>query len=213
VNKQVVVIGHYPNRQFAAIASHAFGHHSLTLIYIGRLSIDRGLLLYVDLLRRLREQGIPARLRLAGVFTSQKEEERLRRYCHGLEDALDILQWVNHKKIFALLREADIGLAILHPEPRYVTALPVKLFEYMAAGLPVVASNFAPIASVLVGARCGVTVDPLSPEEAVQRIRFWWEHREEARSAGENGRQAVLRLYNWETLAGKLDNLYHTLLN
>ncbi len=213
MNKRVVIIGHYPNRHYAAETTHVFNHTSLTLIYIGRLSVDRGVLIYIDLLRRLREKGIPARLRLVGVFTSQEEEEHVRQYCQELGEALDIIYWIHYKKVFALLREADIGLVILQPEPRYVAALPVKLFEYMAAGLPVVASNFSPIASILEETRCGVTIDPLAPEAAVHHVIYWWEHPEEARFAGENGRQAILQRYNWETFTSELDHLYRSLLN
>ncbi len=213
INRHVVIIGHYPNRTFASETNPVFTRRDLTLTYIGRLSIDRGILIYVDLLRSLREQGIPARLRLVGVFTSAKEEHSFHNHSNGLEDNIDIINWVHYKHIFMLLRDSDIGLAILKPEPRYVVALPVKLFEYMAAGLPVVASNFLPIAEVFKDTHCGLLVDPLAPGAALSQIRYWWENPKEARLAGENGRRAILQKYNWESLIGQLDKLYRLLLH
>ncbi len=212
-NRRVIIIGHYPNRALAAEPSLAFTRADLTLLYVGRLSADRGSLVYAEVLRRLREQGIPARLRLAGVFTPANEEQHFRERCQGLEDAVEFIGWVHYGQIATLLRSADVGLAILQPEPRYVAALPVKLFEYMAAGLPVVASNFPPIAAVWREAQFGALVDPTDPQAAVAQIRYWWEHPDEARAAGEKGRQAILRKYNWEAVIQQLDELYGSLFS
>jgi len=212
-NQQVVVIGHYPNRSFAARPSCVFTHSELRLLYIGRISVDRGLLIYVELLRYLREWGIPARLCLAGAFVPSEEEQRLHDCFQWIGGSLDLRGWVSYNQIPALLQSADVGLAILQPEPYYQAALPVKVFEYMAAGLPIVASDFPLISSVIKDAQCGVVVDPLDSEVAAKHIRYWWEHPEEARMKGKNGRQAVLQKYNWENLVQRLDNLYSSLLS
>ena len=210
-NRKVMIIGHYPNRILAAKSTPIFGRAELILIYIGRLSVDRGLLIYLDLLRNLREQGIPARLKLAGTFAPPNEEQRLIERCQGLENELDILGWIHYSQVPALLRTADVGLAILQPEPRYVKALPVKLFEYMAAGLPVVASNFPSIADIMNDIQCGTLVEPQDVQAAVEQIRYWWEHPDEVRKIGERGRQAVLEKFNWETSVGQLGSLYGSL--
>lgn len=211
VNRHVAIIGHYPNRMFAMERNPIFSRSYLTLVYIGRLSADRGLFVYAELLRSLRQQGIPAKLRLVGVFTSPEEELRLRDQAKDLEDALEFMGWVPYKQVFDVLRQADIGLTLLQPEPRYAAAIPVKLFEYMAAGLAVLASNFDPIAEVFRDVSCGTMIDPLNKDEAVNQVRYWWEHPDEARLAGEKGRQAVLQKYNWETLIGPLASLYRSL--
>jgi len=212
LNRRVVIVGHYPARGFTDGCAPVFTRPDLTLLYVGRLSTDRGLLGYIDLIRRLHDQGIPARLRLAGIFTPVSEEQRFREHCRGLEGAIDFVGWVPYDALAALMHTADVGLAILQPEPRYVAALPVKLFEYMAAGLPVVASNFPPIADVLNNAGCGALVDPLDAEMSADRIRHWWNHPEDARVAGENGRQAVLDRYNWEATFTGMSELYSSLI-
>jgi glycosyltransferase involved in cell wall biosynthesis len=205
-NRRVVIIGHYPRRALAAEAAPVFTRPDLTLLYIGRLSVDRGILVYADVLRRLREQGVPARLRLVGVFTPASEERPLRERLRGLEEAVDIVPWVPYDQIAAVLHGADVGLVLLQPEPRYVAALPVKLFEYMAAGLPVVANDYP-----LVATRCGALVDPTDPQAAAEIIRHWWQHPAEARAAGESGRQAILDKYNWEAIMERLVELYDSL--
>lgn len=62
----------------------------------------------------------------------------------------------------------------------------------MAAGLPVVASNFPLWRKIIQNAQCGLCVDPLDPEAIAQAIDYLYEHPDEAREMGENGCRVVL---------------------
>ena len=82
----------------------------------------------------------------------------------------------------------------------------------MAAGLPVVASDFPLWKEIVEGNRCGITVDPLDPKAIARAIEYLLTHPEEARRMGENGRRAVEEKYNWGKEAEKLVRLYRNLL-
>ncbi|MFW8079901.1 glycosyltransferase, partial [Klebsiella pneumoniae] len=62
-----------------------------------------------------------------------------------------------------VLSEAQLGLVLLHPVPNYLDALPVKMFEYMAAGVPILASDFPLWRGILESSGTGYCVDPLDP--------------------------------------------------
>jgi len=206
----VLVLGHYPPKIMAVTNNPIFTGPELTLLYAGRISRDRGSILYIELLRKLRELSIPARLVLAGTFTPSNEEGVFWQNARGLENYIEFRAWVPFQQMTALYRSADIGLSILMPEPRYVAAVPIKLFEYMAGGLPVLASDFSSISSIISTARCGVLVDPLSqPAEIAAIIEKWWNDPAIPRLFGENGRQAVLQKYNWENEVSQLTELEH----
>jgi glycosyltransferase involved in cell wall biosynthesis len=208
-NHRVLVIGHYPQRSMAEQVNPIFSHSELTLLYAGRISTDRGALLYIDILRCLRNLGVPARLIFAGVITPTSQEHLIKQHMGGVEKYIENLGWIPYQQIQDVYHSADIGLTILQPESRYIAALPVKLFEYMANGLPVIASNFPLITSVVNEAHCGVLVDPLSqPDEIARIIERWWNEPATPRLLGENGRQSVLSKYNWEILGKKLSDLY-----
>jgi glycosyltransferase involved in cell wall biosynthesis len=82
----------------------------------------------------------------------------------------------------------------------------------MAAGLPVIASNFPLWKEIVEGNKCGLTVDPLNPREIAQAVEYLLEHPELRQEMGENGRRAVIEKYNWEQEAEKLLALYQRLL-
>ena len=82
----------------------------------------------------------------------------------------------------------------------------------MAAGLPVIASNFPLWKEIVEGNKCGLIVNPLDPEEIARAIEYLINHPDEARRMGKNGRRAVLEKYNWENESKKLLKLYEGLL-
>jgi glycosyltransferase involved in cell wall biosynthesis len=107
---------------------------------------------------------------------------------------------------------ATVGVSPYIPEGlnnRY--SLPNKLFHYMAAGIPVVASAFPQVRAIVEGARCGVTVDTTDPVAIARGIRLVLHDPAEAAAMGARGRAAVEDRYNWDASAGVLRAVYESL--
>ncbi len=100
------------------------------------------------------------------------------------------------------------GLVTYLPEPNHVDALPNKLFEYMALGLPVIASDFPKWRSIVEDAGCGLLVNPNSPAEIAQAMQWMLENKMEAAEMGLRGRAAVLKKYSWFSEEKALLKLY-----
>lgn len=208
-NQNVIILGHNPQLEFISYYNPIFSRRHLNLIYAGRLAIDRGLLIYVQILRHLKRFGIPARLFLAGVFIPASDEESFYSKTNGLENEIELLGWVPYEQMPSVLGSKDVGLVILEPVPRYINAVPVKLLEYMSAGLPVLASNFPLIETIVHKENCGLLIDPsASPRIAAEMIAQWWENPQIARELGDNGRKAIIKRYNWDSQVEKLDSFY-----
>lgn len=111
----------------------------------------------------------------------------------------------------ALMRRSSIGLLLFLPEPNHVTSQPNKLFEYMGAGLPVVASDFVSWRPLIAGQACGKLVDPHDPIAIAAAIRQLLESPTTAREMGERGRSAVREHYSWESQETALLSLYESL--
>lgn len=126
---------------------------------------------------------------------------------------VEALGFVDREGVRATIGRSMGGLVIFHPGPNHINAQPTKMFEYMSAGIPVIASNFPLWQEIIEGTECGICVDPLNPEEIADAIRWIIEHPIEAQEMGEKGRQAVLDKYNWVQESQKLLRLYAELMN
>ena len=102
---------------------------------------------------------------------------------------------------------------VFHPIENHIMSQPNKLFEYMSAGLPVVASDFPLWRSIIQEVGCGLLVDPTNPAAIAEAIRWLLERPAEAESMGLRGREAVRRIYNWENEQQKLVELYARLMS
>jgi glycosyltransferase involved in cell wall biosynthesis len=181
------------------------------IVYIGGITRLRGIEEMVRSMEKLNKDTASSdvTLHLAGAFAPpslQKEMEQLKGWNH-----VNFEGYLNRKEVSDLLNTSSVGLVILHPEPRYVVSYPIKLFEYMSAGLPVIASDFPLWRGIVEDAQCGICVDPMSPGEIADAVRYLLNNKEEARKMGENGRKAIMNKYNWEQESVRLVELYKSL--
>jgi glycosyltransferase involved in cell wall biosynthesis len=110
-----------------------------------------------------------------------------------------------------ILSDTRIGLALFYPMRSYVESQPTKLFEYMAAGIPVIASDFPRFREIVEGNGCGLCVpsrDVAAIAAAIERI---FDDPAEAVRMGQRGRELVRRHFCWkqeaETLLGFYDRI------
>lgn len=177
-------------------------------IYIGGITALRGIKEMIEAIDHVN-QTFDSKLLLAGKFapeTLKQESERLDGWRY-----VDHLGWLSRDEVKNYLLQSKVGLVVLHPEPRYVVSYPIKLFEYMSAGLPVVASDFPLWKSIVETEHCGKCVDPLNPKEIAEAIKWFIANPEQARQMGENGRKAIEEKYNWEKESETLVSLYKTI--
>lgn len=102
-------------------------------------------------------------------------------------------------------------MACILPLPNYINALPIKLFEYMIAELPVIVSNFLPISDMVRKNKCGITVDPLNYTDIARSIKYFMDNPDIAGQMGKNGRRLVVENFNWENESIKLLKVYERL--
>jgi glycosyltransferase involved in cell wall biosynthesis len=182
--------------------------HPFTLIYVGELTVIRGVATMVDAVEQLA-QRIPCRLLLVGSFEDPALEAELRKRSPNTE----FLGYVDIRENPEILERADVGLVCLHPTRHYITSLPLKLFDYMLAGLAVIASDFPLWNEIIVGSRAGVCVDPLRPEAIAEAAFRMSENPDETIEMGRRGQLAVSEKYNWQLESNRLLSLYDELVH
>lgn len=174
---------------------------------------------YVGLITRLRGAremlqalaSVPGlRLLLCGRFEDAALERELR--ASPGWDRVEYLGQVGREQVQAVLARAFAGLVTLQAMPSYLDALPIKMFEYMHAGLPVIASDFPLWRGIVEEAGCGLCVDPADPLAIAQAMRTLQGAPRRARAMGEAGHRAVLERYNWPCAEAELLAFYRALL-
>jgi glycosyltransferase involved in cell wall biosynthesis len=127
----------------------------------------------------------------------------------GVGDRVHALPRVPIAEVLDYAASAQVGVSPIEDVClNYRYSLPNKLFQYMAAGLPVVASDFDQVRDVVEGAAAGLTVDPSSATDIARAVRALVEDPGLATEMGRNARAAVEARYNWGTAAATLIGVY-----
>ena len=113
----------------------------LELVYVGSVSKERGRDIMLEALALANRDACIARLTLVGA--SDEELAYCREYARqiGVADAVRVRGRIPGAEIPACLQDADAGLCLWEDRPWWRFNPPTKLFEYLVAGLPVLASD------------------------------------------------------------------------
>ncbi len=179
------------------------------VVYVGEIGVARGARELVRAMGKLPDD-LDARLLLGGRSASSGLVSELRRD-RGWQRVED-LGWLNRRSVVATLRSARVGMVTLHPIRNYRDGQPVKLFEYMAAGVPVVASNFEEWRRFVAEPGTGLMVDPLDPSAIADAISWLLTHPDEAEKMGQRGRELFEERWNWGPEGERLVERYRTLI-
>lgn len=170
--------------------------------YMGGISKVRGILNMVNAM----EYAEGAELLLAGNFESEELRNR----------ALQLKGWgkvcelgfLGRTQVAETLAQSMAGLVVLEPTLNYLDSIPVKMFEYMAAGIPVIASDFPYWRKLIEEEDCALFVDPNHPAEIGRAIADLVQNRSKSFEMGQRGKSAVIKKFNWKMEEGKLLALY-----
>lgn len=172
------------------------------VVYVGGISKIRGIEEMVSALGYTKN----TKLNLAGNFDNKDLEKKIKKNAQWAK--VNELGFLSRTDVYTLLTNSIAGLVVLHPKINYINALPVKMFEYMSAGIPVIASNFTLWREIIEGNECGICVDPKNPEAIGGAIQYLSDNPNQAQQMGKNGLEAVKQKYNWFVEEKKLLKLY-----
>lgn len=171
--------------------------------YVGVIAKIRGNLENVEAMAYVNNQ---TSFKLAGMTYEKSFFKELEENPHW--NRVEFVGKLQRDEVKALLEESKMGLVTLHPTINYIDALPVKMFEYMLAGIPVIASDFPILKDIVKKEDCGICVNPLDSKAIGEAIEYLARHDGEAEVMGKRGKKAVLEQYNWAIEEQKLLKLY-----
>ena len=175
--------------------------------FVGIMTPDRGA---ENMVLAAAKAGL--RLILVGDF--QPED-----YARGVRELpeygnVDFRGVLDREKVFDVYQEATMGLCVIPNGGQYniCDTFNMKVYDYMAMGLPVILSDSAYARRVMEEYPFGILVDPADVGQISDAIRYLADHPEEAARMGQAGRRAIDEAFNWETQERKLLALYRDLI-
>ncbi len=202
--ERISVVGNVPETEVAARLSNLQPEETvgvegqLTLVFLGIVDELRGLDSIVKAIAHASDDSSDTQIRLLviGDGPARRDLEDLARD-NGVSDKVRFTGWIDSDERFDRLMEGDFGI-IPHVDCELCqTTIPNKLFDYMAAGLPVLTTDLKPVREIVTSTDCGLVI-PSDPGPMADRLRtiaaFDAEH---IRQLGKNGRYAVETRYNW----------------
>lgn len=206
INSNTVNINNFPI--LGELESNCdWGARAAEICYVGSIAKVRGVM---EMLEALSLVSQSVRLNLVGSFSDssiQTAAKAASGWVHVNEYGV-----LDRDGVRGVLSRSSAGLVTLHPITNYLDSLPIKMFEYMAAGIPVIASNFPLWKEIVEQSRCGVCVDPMSPKEIAAAIDYFMQNPAKAEEMGRNGVEAVYNRFNWQVEERKLLSFYERVL-
>ncbi len=181
--------------------------------YLGGITAARGSRVMLEASAILRSSGAEPELRLIGSFTPASHQQEIERQIGelGLENAR-LHEHMPSANAWRLIARCHVGFVLFQSLPNNVESTPNKLFEYMALGIPVIASDFPRFRRIVEETGCGLCVRPDDPGQVAMAIGWMRDHPAEAAAMGQAGRDAVMQKYRWDAEFPKLARLYEELI-
>ncbi len=209
-SRGVTVVRNYPLlEEFPSVRRTPLRDRPMDIAYLGGMARRRAGRELIEAMALVPAE-IGTRLLIAGSFADDGLESEVRQLPGWNRTTL--LGWLSRSEVASLLSRVRVGLVMFSPEPNHLAVRSNKVFEYMAAGVPVVAPDFPAWKELLASAGCGIPVDPSDPHAIASAVKDLLIDPDQAEVMAQRGHAAVLERYNWEAESVQLISLYQRIL-
>jgi len=204
IKSNTIAVNNYPLESEIEFVQKTNSEKVNSICYIGGISQIRGI---ESLVKSMEFTDV--KLELAGAIAPEFRAELIK--LKGWEKVNE-LGFIDRQTSMQLKQQSIAGIVTFLPFPNHINAQPNKIFEYMAAGLPVIGSYFPLWKSLIEKNNCGICVDPSNPNEIADAINKLVNDKALAKKMGENGRKLVQTVYHWNAEEKVLIDFYQSLI-
>jgi glycosyltransferase involved in cell wall biosynthesis len=216
INKSIFLFNYAPMRMKARLDVPSLEimreiGDGITAIHIGVMSRARGWPQLLEALAKMKCRHLNVLL-LGSISEGEKDlmDDAMRL---GVAHRVRLKSTVPYEHVFEYLKYSKVGLMLYQPGIlNHVYAFPIKLYDYMLAGIPVIAPDFAvEVEPVVRQENCGLLVNTANSDQIAQALDWFCENLSEAQQMGLRGSRAVVDKYNWDNEKKKLLSMYDNL--
>lgn len=173
--------------------------------FAGSVNLENGAQQVIDSLKKLPEN---IKFLVVGGSGRKGDLKNVKRYASekGVQGRVILTGKVPSEVLLRYTSAFDVGTALFQPlSANQIARVPNKLFDYMAMAVPMIVSDFPNMRKIVVEeSDCGMAVNPMDIDKIVEAVKHFYEHPDEAREKGENGRAKFEELYSWDMQKEKL---------
>ncbi len=174
-------------------------------VFFGALAPWQGI---ETMIEALHQPSWPPQLRLLvvgkGKLQNKVEKAALK------TDRIVYIDYVPYQQMPVVIRHSICGLAPMRSiERNQKGVMPLKVFETLACGVPVVVSDLPGMAELVRQGNCGLVVPPDDPAALANAVRYLYEHPKLRAEMGRQGRDLIVREHSWDARA---ETTHQTLL-
>jgi glycosyltransferase involved in cell wall biosynthesis len=172
----------------------------IRLIYHGSMHYERNLMTLCRAVTRANAKGLPIRLSLVGDGT---EREDLETYAAQTNGIIRVIPPISYEEIPDLLAQAHMGVLPFPDEEKFRVSSPIKLFEYMATGMPILATRIVCHTDVIGDRNFAIWAEDASEEGLFIALKNAWQSRGLLKEMGQRAANAS-QAWTWEASALKI---------
>lgn len=205
--KDVFILHNYPLlSEWQSVPESPERHNKSDICYLGNITRERGI---TQLIRAL--EYVDCTLHLAGGYEPPSYREELINL-PGFSKVKEY-GYINRAQAAELLGSCALGVVLFDKSPNHLYSLSTKMFEYMAAGLPILVSDLPANMKLLDSAACGRYIDPSEPQEIAKAIKELLNDPAALAEMGAKGKELINTRLSWEAEMPAFLELYYSLIN
>ena len=171
------------------------------IVYVGRLSKEKGLEYLIKAIHVLYEKRINVDLVIIG---DGPERDRIK-YLAASLDNVHLLGFLKHEKALEYVKGAD-ALVV----PSLIEGISTSILEAMALHTPVIATNVGGTTEIIQHMKNGILTQPRKPEQIADAIILILKDEKTRKNITEEAYKTVLSEYNWDTVLNRYLKIYNT---
>lgn len=206
-NKNILTIWNYPITNLIAKKSSNAISEKVNILFIGTAYTGRSI---EDLCKLLAEPIFNEAFTFTIIGeTSELLRDRIKEF--SKQDNIRLVSHMNYRDLYQVIESYDIGFICDYGFERNNEIIPIKLLEYMAAGLPVITSSLPMVSKIVEDCNNGYIVDLGRRDGMKEVLQEIIENPDKLRELGENSLIGIKR-YDWSIMEDRLLRYYDNLL-
>ncbi len=212
-NKNLDLIYNYPLLSHFHLDKNVEKTKTPLILYPGQISTARNIDIMVRSMVFVKEKFPDAKLLLLGNTTPWfKTDLDNILDKNDLHDVVQINAPIPYTEIPDLMKSATIGLASMAPNESFKRSIQIKPFEFMCAGIPVIAARVPSTEIYVENSNAGLLIDNPTPKNIADGIIKLLSNPALIQEMGKNGKKAVTEQFNWSKEEIKLYNIYQQVI-